>query len=229
MFTFPLSLFNSKTISNYSNTILSFNPKIYWRLEETTGTTITDTSTNNSSGTIQGTYTLAQSGSLIDNSKSILFTDAVVNSNILTLPSSNYTIIIRAKTSASSAGICAFSDGIYSAISYSPGLYLQNNKLNLYYYSGSVAYLTSTNDYNDNNWHSFAFSVGSSGTKVYVDGSVILSNINTQTASFTGYWLIGKTFSFNVSTNNFNGYLDEFSYFDTQLTDANILTIHQSV
>lgn len=228
MFTFPISFFSSSVSnSQYSSKVLSFSPARYYRFEETSGTTIFDSSGNNRNATISGTYTLNQAGSLSDNSKAIYVNNGITQTELTTIPSTNYTIIVRAKTSSSDAGICVFFDNDFS---YSPGLYLRSGKLEAYFYVGSTFTVSSTATYNDNNWHSFAFSIGSNGIRVYADGSLVANNVfYTSSVSFSGYWFIGKTITSAGSVSPINGYIDEFSYFNTQLTDTNILEIHQAI
>lgn len=55
--------------SSYPQMVLRDNPRGYWRLEETSGTTATDLGSANNKGTYQGGYTLGVNGALIGGDK----------------------------------------------------------------------------------------------------------------------------------------------------------------
>ncbi|GGJ95603.1 hypothetical protein GCM10010123_26790 [Pilimelia anulata] len=93
--------------------------------------------------------------------------------------------------------------------------------------NGSIKTVRSAGTVNDGAWHHVAASLGASGMKLYVDGTLTATDAATTTAAnFTGYWrfagmsLTGFT---NLPTSNYLiGTLDEAAVYPTQLPDADI-------
>ncbi len=72
---FPSMTFNNSTFTgNYPSAVLADSPQAYYRMDESSGTTLHDVSGNSQNGTLNGTFTLGQSGALTnDVDTAILF------------------------------------------------------------------------------------------------------------------------------------------------------------
>ena len=82
---------------SYKDLVMSYSPLAYWRLNETSGTTASDTSGNSRTGTYAGGYTLSQSGALsgsVDTAVKFNGTTGRVNISSLTASTaSDYTVV----------------------------------------------------------------------------------------------------------------------------------------
>jgi hypothetical protein len=58
----PIGPLSGGAASAYATEVLADSPYLYWRLNDTSGTTAQDTTANNRDGTYAGTFTLAQPG-----------------------------------------------------------------------------------------------------------------------------------------------------------------------
>jgi signal peptidase I len=107
-------------------------------------------------------------------------------------------------------------------------------------YNGAYITLQSTAALNDGNWHMAVGTVGATGTRLYIDGALNASNAaNTAAEATTGVWRAGcgnlagwggswngpnnPTTDSTVANNQpFNGSLDEFTVYTTEMTAANV-------
>ena len=105
-------------------------------------------------------------------------------------------------------------------------------RLILYHPSSTVGFTTlnSTATVNDGNWHHVAFTYSSSGMKIYIDGSLNVSNIVdviTLTTA-TGNFLIGARSLSGTLSKYFNGEIDEVAIFNTELSGPKIQQIYDA-
>jgi hypothetical protein len=209
--------------------ILSYSPNLYWRLQETSGTVIADTSSNGKAGTILvGTPTYNQAGlTSRAGSSSIKF-----NGNTRILSNSAFvggvataTIILRFKTTYSAGTQCLldFQNFNVGGSNYSPTIFMNSSgKLQLYGYPTSTSF--TTNSFNDGNPHTLAITIAGSICSLYVDATLQTSISNYTAQSFNGYWSLGAS---NPATNTFfQDYLEEFAVIPTALTSTQIAAIH---
>ena len=75
--------------------------------------------------------------------------------------------------------------------------------------------------YNDNQWHHVVATQGADGMKLYVDGLQVATNAATDAASYTGYWRVGGDRCYGGQTSNYlAGTVDEAAVYATALTGA---------
>ena len=96
-------------------------------------------------------------------------------------------------------------------------------------YDSGFDYITTTNSYNDGNWHHVIVTVGSAGTVLYVDGtSQVSKSTMIPSVNYAGYWRIGydnisSSYYPNATSNPyFTGKLDDIAVYNTVLTAAQI-------
>jgi hypothetical protein len=91
---------------------------------------------------------------------------------------------------------------------------------------------SSGTNYANGAWHFVAASVGSAGTLLYIDGASAGSSANTTAQSYSGWWSIGTSGVNNgfwgdaPSSDYFNGSLAQIAIIPSQLTGAQITTLH---
>jgi hypothetical protein len=176
----------------YSAIVLTESSLVsYWQLNETTGTTATDSADSNP-GTYTGGFTLNQTG-MGSTGAGVLFngsTGYVAVSNATNLQfTGNFTLeaLIKTTYSGNFAGIIAK----YSATSGNPGYAIAPVASHLGVWTGN-AWLTGTKVINDNNWHHVAATISSSGQIItYVDGLIDVIGLQTLTLTNTNSLYIG--------------------------------------
>lgn len=199
-----------------------------WPMQETSGTTITDTIGSNN-GTINGGYTLNQNGGIACSAST---TGPSGNNGCNINTATNYSnpqpFTLYADFAGNSGGIAQLAPSNTQSLNTTPYavLYLDNfgkltfgiNNLN----SGMV--LQSPLAYADGNEHKAAVSIGPNGMRMYVDGKLVTSR-NVQLVNYiNGYWFFGgingTNWALSQSYQNFNGTLYTTAWWNgTQLTD----------
>lgn len=211
-------------LSNAYNTeVLSDNPWSYLRLGETSGTTAVDSSPNSRNGTYNGGFTLGQASSLsYDTNTSALFNGS--NTHISFAQSSTnpqrFTLECRFKTTQTNGGLIGFSDvqGASGATNYDREIRLIDGKLQFYIYSGATVIISSTANYNDNNWHTVSAVIANIGMQLWVDGQLVITSAVNAPQNYNGYWHIGHT----PAGGFYSGLMDEVSITESDLNSTRI-------
>ncbi len=179
----------------YGSAVYADEPLQYWRLDETSGTTLADASNNNATGLVQGTPTLGVSGALGATGKAISLDGAsYLTSAAQTSSPSAYSLELWFNTTTTTGGkLLGFGDAqTGDSGSYDKHVYLDNDgKLVFGVYNGGFDMLTSTNAVNDGAWHHVVATQGPSGMALYVDGVLDQSNGVTNNQGYNGYWRAG--------------------------------------
>jgi hypothetical protein len=226
----------------YKDLIQSFNPIGYYRLGESSGTTVTDESTNALHGTYYNSPTLLQTGAITSDANNSINLNG--SSQYATLPNSStfdpgtgtYTILGWFKTSATygSAGYILHNYGSGVIPSVSLGVNSADQKLYAMLRDGGGNMVSVTGQgsaVNDGTWH-FAALVRDSQTsiKVYLDGSLLGSSSTPGMGSITfsglGPFSIGRRSGNNDSY--FNGQIDEIALFNSALTATQISNLYNA-
>jgi len=101
-------------------------------------------------------------------------------------------------------------------------------RLNFGIYDGATKIVTSTDSYNDGQWHQVAATLDKTGLVLYVDGKRVASRTDaTRAQAFNGYWRLG-TDSVWSGSRTFTGSIDEVAVYPTALT-AEQLAAHVAV
>lgn len=94
-------------------------------------------------------------------------------------------------------------------------------------------YISTTTAYNDGNWHLATGTVGASGLKLYVDGSLVISDATvTSGETYTGYWRVGysdlSTWPNEPASYFFSGTLDDVIIYHRELSPAEVAILYNS-
>jgi hypothetical protein len=234
---------NSVTVVNsvptYESAVLADNPSIYWRMNDTHGTAIADSSGAGEGGTTWGTLSYNQSGTVTGNN-AIAFdgaTGSVASTDAFPSPST-FTVSAWFRTTSTSGGkVVGFGDdqqgwdfGGNAAVSgqYDKHVYMTNDgRLIFGVYNGSFDTLsTPGGGYNDGQWHQIVGTQGPTGMAFYVDGGRVGRNGVTTNQNYTGYWRVGGdnlgAWPNQPSTNFFNGAIDEVAVYDHVLSLSDV-------
>lgn len=223
---------------SYPTAVLADSPAGYWRLGETSGTTVADSSGHSNSGTLTGAVTLGGAGALIgDTDTAATFAGGSINTTYTQTSVSAYTVEAWVKTTTTAAWQQVLSDrGVTGSTGKSLTLALNNNVSGCTGVAGAPFFaadsdglfigVQSTTPINDGKWHHLAgVWSGVSGSAVtpgqfliYVDGVTVpvsTCSVGGATAPLTGRegtW-IGP---------GFYGTIDEAAVYTTALTPSQI-------
>jgi hypothetical protein len=100
-------------------------------------------------------------------------------------------------------------------------------------YHGGFQTLTSTDAYNDGDWHQAVGQVGSGGMKLYVDGQLLATNAAITVAeSYSGWWRVGYDnlggWPDEPTSDFFAGTVDEAAVFSSALSQAQVLASYRA-
>lgn len=115
-----------------------------------------------------------------------------------------------------------------SSSSYDRHLYLDNAGHVVFgVYPNAMVTIASPTAYTDGQWHLADATLGSTGMRLYLDGTQVASNTTTTTAqNFTGYWRVGYDNLAgwaNAPTSYYlNATLDEVAVYPSALTATQI-------
>ena len=217
---------------SYVGTILADNPLLYWRLNESSGTSVDNL--GSVGDILDGTYvnapTLSQPGAIGDGDKSVNFDGnsdyAMINSGNSSLETFPNGLTIEAWVK---------SDGLFynsnHSIVYKDNMFRLSpkagqKKMTFSIFDGSWKTVTSNLGNTVSQWHHFVgtYDPHSGQVCIYLDGvagsCTASGTINTNTQAL----YIGK----DNSTNYFDGNIDEVAIYDRLLTAAEILEHYQS-
>ena len=179
---------------SYGKAVYADSPNLYYRLDDTSGTTATDTSTAGNNGTYYGNITKGVTSTVAPGDSAVTFDGAsTISSGQAVVGPTVYSEEAWFNTTSTSGGkIIGFGNSNTNADS---GNYdrhiimLANGQLSLGVYPNQVVTATSPNSYNDGQWHQTVGTLGPDGLKLYVDGQLVATNTSTTTAQgYTGYW-----------------------------------------
>ncbi|SEI02395.1 MULTISPECIES: PKD domain-containing protein [unclassified Leifsonia] len=213
----------------YGAAVYNANPDIYWRLDETSGSTAFSADAYSNNGTYSGTATTkGQQGVLSATDKAVKFNTplhgsggSLVSSNQQFTNPTVYTEEIWFKTSTTQGGkLIGFGDqqtGLSN--SYDRHIYMQNDgRLVFGVWTGQTNTITSPTALNNNQWHQVVGVQGPDGMSLYVDGQLVGTNPQTAAQAYNGYWRIGGDNTWGSTSAYFNGTLDEAAIYPSELT-----------
>ncbi len=229
----PVSTLNAATsFYPYRSEVLGDLPHLYWKLDETSGTVIADSSTGTSRpGTLRAqTHALAQTGALAETpNRAIDLTVASITTNTSDTGPSTFSVEAWVKTGSTSGGrILGFGNGngANASSTVDRQLYLGANG-RVYFGIGSAkTTVVSTKVVNNNAWHHVVgtYTSGTNGMKLYLDG-VLQGQTRASTALTSGYWRAGMETMTGWTGNPdqyFDGLLDELAVYTDVVTPAEV-------
>ncbi|WP_354576115.1 LamG-like jellyroll fold domain-containing protein [Frigoribacterium sp. UYMn621] len=221
----------------YGAKVFSQSPDVYWRLDDTSGTTAKDASfAAQSDGTYGSGVTLAQgagiqtgTGVTVDGTQA-----GLISTKVAAGASAQVSEEAWVKTGTTSGGkIVGFEDSATgTGNNYDKQIYMTNDGRLIYgVYVGGVRYAETSASYNDNLWHHVVGTLGLDGLKLYVDGALVGSDSITASQSFDGYWRAGggnlNGWPDQPSSFFLNGSLDEVAVYPIQLSASDVLNHFQ--
>jgi signal peptidase I len=196
---------------NYTATVQSLSPYLYWKLDETgTTSTAADSSGNGRTGNYRtngGTtyFTKGVTGALTGESPNRSVTQRNASSCIATTSTTaisappQVTLIAWFRTTSNQGGkllgfeqprtgtAVAGSGGTYDRHLYLDG----NGRVWFGVYNAAHITISSGTGYNNGAWHMAAATFGTGGMRLYVDGVLQGTNANTGAEATTGWWRAG--------------------------------------
>lgn len=216
----------------YGAEVYGESPYLYYRLGETTGTTVADSGPDSRTGTFSGTASRGVQGALRNSSDPALGllgqSAYVVAPDRATTAPNEFSLDIWFKTTSDQGGRLIGYANTNTGLSsqYDRHLFLQNDgKLVFGVYPGSEQRVTSTSSYNDGSWHQAVATLSpTAGMQLYVDGALIGSNAAvTSGEGFLGYWKVGGDRIWGgANTGYLTGSLDEAAVFTKAITAAQV-------
>jgi trimeric autotransporter adhesin len=228
----------ANTVSPYAQTIINDAPNTYWRLGESAGTTAYDWA-GYSDGIVGAGVTRGTAGAINGDSN----TASTLNGTATAIVSHPFSQIAPASfsvegwfqtTSTTGGRILGFGDTQTGTSGVADRTVYMTNSGQLAFgvisgssVTGTKTTITSTGSYNDGQWHYVVASLGSGGMSLYVDSKRVAQNAAITTAiHYQGWWRLGgdtlKGYPSTPSNNNFTGAVDDFAFYSTPLTAAQI-------
>ena len=197
--------------SDYASLVLGAGPAGYWRLGESTGTSIVDAAGSNT-GQYVGGFTLAQPGALAgDANTAVRFNGSTGNGTVpdaaaLDVADGPFSVEFWLKLATTSG-----TQGIVDKGAFSFWIGVEQSKLT-FYRSNVGPLITRETGTVDTNWHHYVVTRNGSASKIYKDGLDVTGSVASIPAmqSTTAPLLIGKDVT---STERLNGTLDELAMY----------------
>ncbi len=209
----------------YGKSVLVDGPALFWRLDETGGSTATDASVNNANGMYSGGVgyrtpgaTSGGYGVTVDGSSGL------ISSQQPTTGPSVFTEELWFNTTSTNGGkLMGFGDAqTGNSSNYDRHIWMDGDgTLHFGTWTGNANVVSSGPGYNDGKWHQVAGSIGANGMVLYVDGAQVDTNANTGSQPYTGYWRVGGDTSWGGNP-YFAGSVDEAAVYPTVLSAARI-------
>ncbi len=182
-------------------TVLAQNPNTYWRLNDTSGNVVPDTSNHNNKGTYSGGMNRGISGAVPANNAIHLGTDGAVLSNGKAITGPNtFAVAMFFRTTTKTGGrLIGFSSTqSHTSLSFDRMVYMADSGQLLFgtydkTSSTPLAYLWSPLSYNDGGWHYVVAEMDqTNGMRMYVDGNLVARNgARTKGQAMQGWWRVG--------------------------------------
>ncbi len=221
----------SGTFGQYSQTVLNDGAVNYYRLDDSTSSTMADLSSGNNLTTGSGVNANSGGALIGDSNGSANFTNATgTGQTTATTGPQTFTAETWIRTTSTTGGkIIGFgSSASGSSSSYDRHVYMDNTgHLTFGVYPGGVRTLTTPETFNDGQWHYVVAELSPAGMNLYVDGVQEGTDASTTGAqSYPGYWRLGADNLAgwpNAGSNSaFTGDIDETAIYPTALSVTQI-------
>ena len=229
----PVSNLNAaSTFYPYRTAVLADSPHAFWRLDETTGTAMSDSSGNGRNATLAAAgQTLGLTGALNENpNRALSLGTGAITANSSTTGPSTFSVEAWIKNTSTTGGrILGFGNAGGSSGSSTVDRQLYMAPSGKVYFGIGFAKTTvaSLNNVNNGAWHHVVgtYTSGTNGMKLYVDG-VLQGSATATPQSFTGYWRAAAE-QFSGWTGNptdayYDGTIDELAVYTTSLSATRV-------
>lgn len=213
----------------YGKSVYDSDPLLYWRVGEAAGTTAADSGASSRPGTYFTGVSKGVAGAL----NGVANTAVAFNGTSSGLLSSNeqftnpttYSQELWFKTNTTTGGkLIGFGSSrtASTSSSYDRHVYMETNgRLTFGTYTGVQNVATTTNSYNNGQWHHMVATQGADGMKLYVDGALVASNPQTGAQNYNGYWRVGSDTTWGPQP-YFAGSIDEVAIYPTAISAATV-------
>lgn len=218
--------------TSYDQAVLGDGASLYWRFDDAPGSTsAADATSNADNGTVTGTVNFVSSGALStapNGAVNLQGSGRLSSVATFNNPTAYSEELWFQTTTATGGKLIGFGNasGVDST-QYDRHVYMTDSGTLVFgVWIGSAKTVSSPSGYNDGAWHHLVATQGSDGMNLYVDGSLVGSDPNTQSENYVGYvrvggdnlngWLNGPT------TYNFSGNLDEVAFYPYALNSAQV-------
>jgi hypothetical protein len=220
--------------ATYDSVISTYSPLGNWKLDETTGTTATDTGSNADNGTYTGTYTLGGAALATGLGASVN-----LSSDYVDITSSDYQALTSAWTVMGWVKLSSSTDHVLVSHAYngsnvpfvlgSLSQFATSGKAGCGFYNGSWRGVSGTTTLSLGTVYHIAGTWDGTYLKIYVDGNLENTSApGSSPSSSTGtHVYIGKRWD-TSSPEFMNGDVSNVSIFGSALTASNILEIYNT-
>jgi PKD repeat protein len=217
----------------YGAAAFALDPDVYWRLDDSAGTTAADASRALNPGVATGGVTWGAGGALYQYSGPSASFDGVDDVIVASKPvlggPASFSAGVWFRTTTTTGGkLIGFgnsSSGL--STSYDRHIYMQNDGTLVFgTYTGVQNRVTSATAYNDGKWHHAIGTQGLNGMALYVDGVLVGTHPATKGQVYDGYWRIGGDTTWGSTSRYFRGQLDEALVFDRALSSQEVAGLH---
>ena len=220
----------------YVSTVNGDGPLFFYRLNQSSGANATDSSGNGRTGGYVGAWTYQVSGQPLPRNAGLGVmsngSTSCISSPLRLNNPTTYSYEIWFRTTTSTGGkLAAFEiEKTGESAQYDRHLYMQNDgRLTFGVWLGSAFTMTTPLPYNDGIWHQAVVTMGSAGQRIYVDGALAVSDPNTSSENFQGYWRFGcgnlsgwPTWPTDPSVSTFPGAIADVSVYSRQLSATEV-------
>ncbi|WP_395245668.1 PKD domain-containing protein [Agromyces sp. MMS24-K17] len=213
----------------YGAAVYAADPVLFWRLGEASGATANDSGMQGMAGGFVGTYTRGAAGALVGVSDpATKFTQGFVAGATQVASPNIYSTEAWFKTSTTRGGkITGFGDsrtGLSGSTANDRHVYMQDNgRLVFGVRNGGVnTMVTTSQSFNDDQWHHVVATQNSGGMKLYVDGELAGTNPLATGQSYNGYWRAGGDRTWGSTSSYLDGTIDEFAVYPVALSASTI-------
>ncbi|MDN3025229.1 LamG domain-containing protein [Streptomyces sp. S.PB5] len=223
----------ASTADAYATKVRTDGANLYWRFNETANAYAADSSSGDDSGVHWNAPTLAVPDGAAGSASSVGYTGSqsewTYTDRRHSAPSA-YSLELWFKTTSTSGGkLIGFANKVQlTSTSYDKHVYMTNNgRLVFGVYTGTVRTITTSQSFNDGNWHHVVATQGSDGMRLYVDGTQRASNIFvTGNEQSSGFWRVGgdnlDSWPNRPSSRFFTGQIDEVAVYGGVLTSGQV-------
>jgi len=218
----------------YGKAVYQDGPDLYWRFSETAGSSIADATIFGNGGQLAGGYTRGVAGPLagVSASKAVTFNGfngTAYSTTQFTNPST-YSLEAWFKTGTNRGGkIIGFGNHqADSSDNYDRHVYMQDDGTLVFgVWTGTANTITTSNAFNDNQWHHVVATQGGDGMKLYVDGALRGTNPQTAAQDYSGYWRVGGDSDWGGSSAYLNGSIAEVAVYSSVLSASTVAAHHE--
>ncbi|ROR80757.1 PKD repeat-containing protein [Plantibacter flavus] len=215
----------------YGAAVFGLDPALYWRLNETSGSTAVDAGPTEANGLYFGQVTKGANGAIsgVDNTAAQFTSNGWDEGGVSSQSSysnpTSYAMEAWFQTTSTQGGkVIGFgSNQTGGSGGYDRHVFLRpDGKLVFGTWTGQENTITSQAAVNDGQWHHVVAQQSAAGMKLFIDGSSVGTNPQTGAQDYTGYWRVGGDNAWQGSVPYFNGKIDEVAVYNAPLTDAQV-------